>query len=334
VEQAKLTAAEQARLEVETDENQLEVLLSVHKQQGETWDWLAMKAALSPLCPQRSSHHEFRIRQQMELLAQQEDPDAVIKEARARDEQDYQEACRVYAKDLSEWEKMTSLARRILAGEHKAYIEVLVECSPFEEIGGLGSSLHFTVHTAKLLECQLKVNGRQAIPSEVKSLTATGKVSVKPMPKARFHEIYQDYVCACVLRVAREVLALLPADTILVTASPDELDPRTGQVVEQTVLSAAISRADVAHLDFDRLDPSDAMENFVHRGDFKASRKSGVFETITPLTPADLPPPAPERMDFCSLLTGVRRFRDDLRIETEGLRLQPTADEPATNQLP
>ena len=36
-EQAKLSTQEQARLEVETFNNQLEVLLSVHKEQGETW---------------------------------------------------------------------------------------------------------------------------------------------------------------------------------------------------------------------------------------------------------------------------------------------------------
>jgi hypothetical protein len=72
----------------------------------------------------------------------------------------------------------------------------------------LGSSIHMTVHDAKLIECVLKVNGRSAIPSEVKSLTAAGRVVVKTMPKARFHEIYQDYVCGCLLRLAREIFAI------------------------------------------------------------------------------------------------------------------------------
>lgn len=53
-EQAKLSAIEQARLEVETYENRLEVLLSVHKEQGPTWDWTALAAALPPPCPQDS----------------------------------------------------------------------------------------------------------------------------------------------------------------------------------------------------------------------------------------------------------------------------------------
>jgi hypothetical protein len=330
-DQAKLSAIEQARLEVETHENQLEVLLSVHKQQGETWDWIALAASLSPLPPQRNSHHELRARQQLEVSTQQEDQSAVIERARLLDEQEFQDAHGRYAQDKAAWEKMTGLARRILAGEHKAYIEALVELNPFEEISHLGSSLHFTVHTPKLVECRLKVNGRQAIPSESKSLTATGKVSVKAMPKARFHEIYQDYVCACVLRVAREILALLPADTLLVTASADELDSRTGQIVEQPVLSAAIPRTDSARLDFDRLDPSDAMENFAHRGDFKASRKSGAFEAITPLTPVDLSPSSPENTDSHSLLTDVRRCREELKAETEKLKPQPTVAAPVTN---
>ena len=38
----------------------------------------------------------------------------------------------------------------------------------------------------------------------------------KPMPKGLFHGIYLDYLCGCVLRVAREVFALLPVDTVLV----------------------------------------------------------------------------------------------------------------------
>lgn len=56
-EQAKLSAMEQARLEVERYENQLDLLLSVHKEQGETWDWKTFAASLPPPNPQRSSYH-------------------------------------------------------------------------------------------------------------------------------------------------------------------------------------------------------------------------------------------------------------------------------------
>src|SRR5205807_1646103 len=113
----------------------------------------------------------------------------------------FEDEMQSYSEQKSKWEKLKDLSRRVLAGELKAYTEALVEFNPFAEMSELGSSIHFTIHNAKLIECVLKINGRQAIPPEVKTLTASGKVSIKPMPKGRFHEIYQDYLCACVLRV-------------------------------------------------------------------------------------------------------------------------------------
>jgi hypothetical protein len=163
------------------------------------------------------------------------------------------------------------------------------------------------------------VNGRQAIPSEVKTLTASGKISVKPMPKGRFHELHQDYLCGCVLRVAREVFALLPVETLLLTAVADSFDSGTGQKVEQPVLSLAMPRATIARLDFDRLDPSDSMENFLHRGDLKASRKSEGFQPVTPLTPSDIPATSVDDLGILDLLSKVRIVREELRTKTDEL---------------
>ncbi len=232
---------------------------------------------------------------------------------------------------MTEWDKLKTLARRILAGEHKAYTEALVELNPFAEMSDLGSAIHFTVHTTKLAECVLKVNGKQAIPAEVKMLTSGGKVSVKPMPRGRFHEIYQDYLCGCVLRVACEIFALLPVDSLLVTAAADSLDPRTGQTVEQPVLSVFIPRAVLTRLDFDRLDPSDAMENFQHRGDFKASRKSETFQSITPLTPANITQASIEDMGFHDLLANIQKMREELKSKIAQLNQRASDTIPQTS---
>lgn len=333
-ERAKLSTIEQARLEVETYENRLEVLLSVHKEQGDTWDWIAFAATLPPPCPQRNSHREIKARQRMEILPpdQKQAYEATIDTARQQDEQEFQDRLQTYSNEKAEWEKLKTLSCRILAGEPKAYTEVLSEFSPFAEISDLGSSIHFTVHSAKLMECELKVNGTQAIPAEVKTLTTTGKVSVKPMPKSLFHETCQDYLCGCVLRVAREVFALLPLETLLITALADTFDPGTGKTTEQPVLSAAMSRRVLTQLDFGRLDPSDAMDNFVHRGDFKASRKSGTFVPITPLTPADITPASAESMEFRDLVASVQRLRDELR--TMSAKLSPKPSAPALKESP
>jgi hypothetical protein len=326
-EQAKLSAVEQARLEIETFENQLDVLLSVHKEQGETWDWMAIAALLPPPCPRRNSYHEQKTRQRAIVMSaeQGEAAHVLVEQARLQDEQEFEKATQVYFEQVAQLEQLKKMARRILAGEHKAYTEALVELNPFAEMSDVGSAIHFTVHTAKLAECVLKVNGRQAIPSEVKTLTSSGKVSVKPMPKGRFHEIYQDYLCGCVLRVAREIFALLPVEALVVTAAADSLDTRTGQTVEQPVLSVFMPRAAVARLDFDRLDPSDTMENFEHRGDFKATRKSEAFQPIKPLTPADVSQASIEDMGFHDLLANIQKMREELKSQIAELT-QRTSD--------
>ncbi|HXP63527.1 MAG TPA: hypothetical protein VN829_23690 [Dongiaceae bacterium] len=327
-EQAKLSAIERARLEVETYENCLDVLLSVHKEQGPLWDWAALAAALPPPAPQRSPYHELQARQRALVLRpeNQQGAQAAIEQARSQDERAFQEATKAQAEERAECEKLRHFARRILDGEHKAFIEALVEFSPLAEISDVGSLMHFTVESAGLIRCELKVNGSQAIPSEVKTLTATEKVSVKPMPKARFHEIYQDYVCGCMLRVAREVFAMLPVDTLLITASADILDTRTGQTSEQPVLSAAMPRAVTASLDFDKLDPSDAMENFLQRGNFKSSRKAGAFQPVTPLTPAEIFQPANESMGVADLVAKVQRTREEVQAKLAALRPAVASD--------
>lgn len=312
-EQAKLSAIEQARLEVETYENSVEMLLSIHKEQGQTWDWIKLAVLPTPLSPGKLSCHELRAKQYLAVSPSEQDQEATIQQAQERDEQEYQESLRRFAEEKSEWKRTTDLACRILSGEHAAYIKALVELSPFDEVANLGSSIDFTVHSTELMECVLTIHGRQAIPSEVKSLTTTGKVSIKPMAKRRFHEIYQDYVCGCVLRVAREVFALLPIECVLVTASAERLDMHTGHTVEQPVLSAIISRDKIAGLDFDRLDPSDAMANFPHRGDFKKSRESEEFESITPLTSGDVPPQSPEKLELHSVVASAAQLREELK---------------------
>ena len=72
-------------------------------------------------------------------------------------------------------------------------------------------------------------------------------------------------------------------------------------------------RTIIARLNFEQLDSSDALENFRHRGDFKASRKSDVFQPITPLTPADIAQNSIEDMSFHDLLANIQKLREELK---------------------
>jgi hypothetical protein len=139
------------------------------------------------------------------------------------------------------------------------------------------------------------------------------------MPKARFVEIYQDYVCSCVLRVARELFALLPVDTVLVTASVESLDTSTGQTVERPFLSVVMPRDIMTAFNFETLDPSDSIMSLTHRGDLKASRKTGEFEFIAPLTVANVPQKPDGKADTNGILALAGRLRSQLAAQCAAL---------------
>src|SRR5438105_1570331 len=61
-EGAKLSALEQARLEVEAYENAIDLLLSVHKEQSRPIDWTRLVAALPPHPPPGMERHEMAAR--------------------------------------------------------------------------------------------------------------------------------------------------------------------------------------------------------------------------------------------------------------------------------
>jgi hypothetical protein len=94
-------------------------------------------------------------------------------------------------------------------------------------------------------------------------------LSIKELPTGRRNEIYQDYVCSAVLRVGRELFALLPIEQVIVNANSDLLNSATGRIESQTILSVLLVRQTMAKINFDSIDPSDSMKNFKCSMNFK-----------------------------------------------------------------
>lgn len=282
---AKMQELDRAAYEVEVYENLIERLLSVHKDGAHAVDWAAIVAKQAPAAPVRSTAHEDRAREALEryqasildrLLrrvprrrAELERKMAIAKE---HDGVEFQQAIGRYKQAHAEWQESHGVAERIIAGDPTAYTEVIQELDPFSELGDLGSKLLFEVRTAGAIEALLQIHGDQVIPKQSKGLLKSGKLSVKPLPPTKFYGLYQDYVCSAVLRVARDVLAILPVNMVIVTALDMMLNPESGHREEQPVLSVAISRTTLESLNLQAVDPSDAMRNFVHRMGFKKSQ--------------------------------------------------------------
>lgn len=324
-EQAKLTALEQARLEVETHESRIRLLLSIHKEPVQPRSWLALVSAMDGCPPSWASGAELA--EQLNACAELRTIEAeVLERLRADDRLSLEKALAGHAasNDLRRSHRQTAM--RVIRGDLEAWSAALTQLRPFEELEELGVAVTSEFHSRQSVHCQITVSGPEIIPQDAKTLTSTGKLSLKAMPKARFHEIYQDYICGCVLRTASEMFGFLPVELVLVTASVGFVDPATGRFGIRPVLSVGFSRSAFSQLALDMVDPSDAIDGFVHTGDAKASRKTGAFVAVEPLSPAALGLPALSSGRVQDALERARGARLDIRNDANALaaRLRST----------
>jgi hypothetical protein len=263
----------------------IEVLTTLHAECSPARDWVELAGRPEPKPPSPSTHHLDRalgelsdyhptlldrVLRRVERETQR--LNGRIGSAPRLDQEDHQRALAAHEAALGKWAESVSLAKRVLAGELDAFAEAIGEAEPFSDIPLLGVAVSFSSHEDRLFSAMLHVEDESVIPSEAKNLLKSGRLSSKQMPKGRFFELYQTYVCSAVLRVGGELLALLPIEFVVVNAISSMLDPATGHTEEAVILSVAVQRAAFEQLNLPSISPSASMTNFVHNMDFKKTK--------------------------------------------------------------
>ena len=272
--------------------NYINVLKSVHKEATDAVNWEAILDDTPPAAPIRTSQHqEEATRKQLaykpglidKLFGSEKKKRQKLQQqaeaGRQKDETIYAEELKQFNADTEDFKKAQKIANGVLNKDISAYKDAIEFFEPYADISELGTQVNLTFETdhANII---LYVNDGQVIPNFILSQTSTGKLSRKNMPATKFNELYQDYVCSCVLRVARETLAYLPVNFVVVNAVGTLFDSTTGYEDQKTILSVVISPEKLDRLNLETIDPSDSMKNFTHHMQFN---KSKGFTGITPI---------------------------------------------------
>ena len=276
-------AYEQRRLEEEYARNcemvddfneLLDRIRSIHEECSEPVDWIALRDAPEPFNKMFMGPFEMEAqkafngakpgllgrlipaadRMKMQRLEQE------IREAQEKDRQIY-----------SDWENLRILANHVLSGDIDSYFFVVSEMHPFDEILDYGSDFDIGTDFPDLMEVEFRAKTSKVVPNHVLSMTKTGKLSSKQMTKTMHYDIAQDYVCSCVLRVAREMFALLPINRVVIHAV-DTVSDTAGHEYDDTVLSVLIMRNQLDGINFELIDPSDTIETFSCNMKFKKTQ--------------------------------------------------------------
>lgn len=282
-----------AATEVEMYENQIAVLQSMHQACTEKINWHNIKVLEQPIAPIKISEYKIQAQNKLKnykptisqkIFGKVEKIKASLNEdirvAIKKDEKKYLADLKKFEEEKKEWEEDIKIASKILDGDLLGYEKALDKLNPFSEISELGTSLSFSFPNKEIMVVDLNVHSEEIIPNEVKSLLKSGKLSIKSMPISRFNEIYQDHVCSSVLRVAREAFAILPIKKVIVTAFSNLLNTQTGKKEDTPIVSVLIPIERLSDLNFDKIDPSDSMKNFIHNMNFKKTQGFNGVEKI------------------------------------------------------
>ncbi|HVV51749.1 MAG TPA: hypothetical protein VHO06_18925 [Polyangia bacterium] len=272
----------QAASTVEMHENHLLMIVTLHLDAADPPDWPQVIASAPPPPAQERENQARRALESyrpsiFERLfggakRRRAELEAAIPTAHAQDEAAHREA-------LEHWNQYQQTARGIVQGDLQAYQVAIESLSPFGEIEGIGGKVETRVVERTVVEASVTVP-HTIVPTVEQKLLASGKLSTKEMPKAKYWGFYQEYVCSAAIRVARELFHLLPVERVFVDVGTVRLNTATGHMDNDTFLSVEFDRRRLLGLNFDRLDPSDAVQSFTHRMEFK---KSSGFTPIQPL---------------------------------------------------
>jgi hypothetical protein len=263
----------------------IDTLLSVHKECSEQLNWSNYTNEPEPQPPvpnpERESMAQFFYSKYRPSLfdkllkLEKRKREAFLKKIQTAKEEDqakYKEAILSHKNDLADWKRIQSITKGIGENDPIAFRNAFDFFDPFSQISELGSNLTCNFYKDSVA-IDLYVNSEEVVPDYILTNTATGKLSNKKMPASKFNELYQDYVCSCAIRVARETFALLPIQSVNITAHANLLNTSTGHIESRAILSVKFDPAGLNRLNFNTIDCSDSLSNFSHQ--MKFSKAAG-----------------------------------------------------------
>lgn len=281
---------------VSHQENFLENIVSLHHHCNAKLDWHEKLSEQAPKEPEQVTKRAAPLQVKLESFKGNV-IDRVLKtvewrrkrlqkkilKAQEADTKEFERLHNQFQKDRQDWVTMQALARRVVDGDYKAYMEVIKDFSNFKGIA-LGNDLQFKYSDKGFLAFDLYVmKQEEVIPEEEYNLRASGTLSTKKMAKTKGIDIYQDHVCSCLLRVCREVFGLLPVPSVQANAVMKGLNTQTGHLEDMIIVSADVKRETLLQLSLENIDPSDSFRNFVHNMKFTKSKGFDFVQRIEEL---------------------------------------------------
>lgn len=137
--------------------------------------------------------------------------------------------------EQDKWIFLKGISHRILSGDIDAYLETIERMRPVDDLLDYGSQFEFGTDSPKSMEVEFQINQHNDMISDVTN-----------------SELYNEYVAACTIRVARDLFALLPVRYVIVHV----------QSGGKSVLEAKFDKNILQTIDFEHREAIEIIEMF------------------------------------------------------------------------
>lgn len=144
------------------------------------------------------------------------------------------------------WQYYHQMASRILSGDIDAYLQLIYEVNPLDDLLAYGGQFEFGTDDPQKMEVEFVVN--------VSALSST----YSQLNCVEYNRLLQEYVCSVCIRVARDMFALLPISNAMIHAVIDDL----------TIVSVDFDRDALAKVKIGFIDPVILLSKFRNNMEF------------------------------------------------------------------
>ena len=192
-----------------------------------------------------------------------------------------------YSSKVAEWEWHQRIGPGVLSGTRQAYLKVLDWALPFEELEALGTGVRATSADGRSVEAFAHLRDPELVPRSEPRLEPHGGFRWEKVSTSRYWRLYREHICSTAIRIARELLALLPANTVFVHVARRDRTTSPRRVNIAPIVSVEFKRSALLALDFERLSAAHAIAEFPHNMNFGEATGFSEVELLSP--PADAP---------------------------------------------
>jgi hypothetical protein len=184
--------------------------------------------------------------------------------ARLEDDLVYNATLKQFRNDVSDWKQVQIISKGMIEQNPEIYQYALEFYNPFAAVLCAGLQIKCECYREHII-VHIQLDAGKVIPGFRLAKTAKGKLSNTDLPAADYNQLLKDFVCGCVLRVARETLAILPVDFVIVNVNAELMNKVLSLTAHRSILSVRYNRTDFVKQNVQNSIPDFSLSSIPHR---------------------------------------------------------------------